>query len=86
MCKEIPSNNHVMGVEFDYEQRKVIDPAAINLNIKRKVLSDRGSLGAIKSLRNNGLGKFLRREPESATKIRCETSTKENVTTCSGVT
>jgi hypothetical protein len=75
-----------MGVEFDHKHRKVIDPAAINLNIKRKVLSDRGSLGAIVSLRMDWLGEFLGREPKGATKIRSKTSINENEPTCSGVT
>ena len=75
-----------MGVELDHEHREVIDLAAINLNIKRKVISDRGPLSAIISLGIDWLGEFLGCKPESVTKIRGKTSIKENEPACSGIT
>ena len=86
VLKEIPPNDHVMGIQPDNKHRKVVDPAAINLNIKREVLSDGGSLGPVISLRIDSVGKPSRPQPKSSTKIRCETSIQENEPTCSGIT
>jgi len=59
---------------------------AINLNIKREVMRDRGSLGTIISLRIDKVGKLFRLYLKSIVEVGYKTRIKENITTCSSIT
>ena len=70
IIKEIPSNNHIIRAQLYDNYRKALDPAAINLNIKREVLRDRRFPFSIKSFRIDRVRKLSRLSTKGIAEIR----------------
>jgi hypothetical protein len=86
IIKEIPANDHIVGIQPYDQHWQVVDPAAIDLNIEQQVLRDGGSFGSIISLRIDRVGKLLRLQPEGSAEVGSKGGINKNITTCSSIT
>ena len=69
IIKEISSNNHIVRAQLCNKHWNIIDPSAINFNIEDDILSDRGSLFAIKPLGADEVGQLPRQQPKGSAKV-----------------
>jgi hypothetical protein len=73
IIEEILSDNHIVRAQLYNDHQKALDPAAINLNIEREVLRDRGSPFSIKSFRIDRVGKPSRLCAKNTAEVRHKT-------------
>jgi hypothetical protein len=73
IIKEILSDNHIVRAQLYNDHQKALDLAAINLNIEREVLRDRGSPFSIKSFQIDRVGKPSRLCAKNTAEVRYKT-------------